>query len=281
MKRLLILFLHLIYQSKIITKLGKDGFGDFLEERIKNAGVDTTSILRTKKANTALAFVSLDENGERDFLFYRKPSADMLLDPNEIDEEWFCQGDILHFCSVNLVDYPVKKAHKKAIDIAKSKNMLISFDPNVRLPLWDNPKDCKDAINEFIEYADIIKVSDEELEFITGINEEQKAILYLLDIAPIVIYTLGSKGAYIYTKTQKVFHQGYKCCAVDTTGAGDSFIGAVLYQIIKKNKLVFTDEELKNILDFANATASIVVGRKGVIDILPTLVEVNSVSQRK
>jgi len=263
-------------KSKIITQLGEDGFGDFLEARIKNAGVDTTSILRTNKANTALAFVSLDENGEREFLFYRKPSADMLLESEEIEEDWFIEGDILHFCSVNLVDYPVKQAHKKAIEIAKSKNMIISFDPNVRLPLWENPKDCKNAINEFIPYADIIKVSDEELEFITGIKEEE-AIASLLKTAKIVIYTVGSEGAYIYTKTQKVFHKGYKCKAIDTTGAGDSFIGAVLYQIINKKELEFTNEEFQNILNFANATASIVVGRKGVIDILPRIEEVEKV----
>lgn len=150
--------------SALITKLGYDSFGDFLVEKLEEAGVNTDKILRTEEANTGLAFVSLREDGERDFSFYRKPSADLLLTEEEIEESWFESNDILHFCSVDLVESPMKRAHLKAIRAAKERGTIISFDPNVRLPLWDSPEECRSTIQKFIPLADIIKVSHEELE---------------------------------------------------------------------------------------------------------------------
>ena len=122
----------------MITNLGMDEFGDHILEEVKSLGVDISKVLRTKEANTALAFVSLKEDGERDFSFYRNPSADMLLNESEIDEDVFKDEGILHFCSVSLIDAPIKEAHRKAIEFAKKHNCLISFDPNVRLPLWES-----------------------------------------------------------------------------------------------------------------------------------------------
>ena len=124
--------------AQMLTKLGVDSFGDHILEQVEPLGVDISKVLRTKEANTALAFVSLREDGERDFSFYRNPSADMLLNAEEIEEEVFAQGGILHFCSVSLIDAPIKEAHRKAIEFAKRNNCLISFDPNVRLPLWES-----------------------------------------------------------------------------------------------------------------------------------------------
>ncbi|GAA0107855.1 MULTISPECIES: PfkB family carbohydrate kinase [Clostridium] len=125
-------------KSQMITNLGMDEFGDHILEEVKSLGVDISKVLRTKEANTALAFVSLKEDGERDFSFYRNPSADMLLNESEIDEDVFKDEGILHFCSVSLIDAPIKEAHRKAIEFAKKHNCLISFDPNVRLPLWES-----------------------------------------------------------------------------------------------------------------------------------------------
>lgn len=125
-------------KSQMLTKLGMDGFGDHILEEVTPLGVDVSKILRTNEANTALAFVSLKEDGERDFSFYRNPSADMLLNESEIDEDVFKDEGILHFCSVSLIDAPIKEAHRKAIEFAKKHNCLISFDPNVRLPLWES-----------------------------------------------------------------------------------------------------------------------------------------------
>ena len=159
------------HDASMITKLGKDAFGDFLVEQLEKAGVHTDKILRTDEANTGLAFVSLKDNGERDFSFYRNPSADLLFNEEEVKAEWFGQGDVLHFCSVDLVESPMKQAHIRAIHLMKEKGGLISFDPNVRLPLWDHPEDCRSAILEFLPLAHLVKISDEELEFITGISD--------------------------------------------------------------------------------------------------------------
>jgi len=156
-------------KSQIITKLGNNPFGDFLEEKLSRIGIDIKSILRSEAANTGLSFISLPADGKRENLFYRKPSADMLLDADEIDETWFKAGDILHFCSIDLVDAPVRNAHDEAIRIAKEKNIIVSFDVNVRLPLWDNHDEYRKIINKYIDKANILKVSDKELEFVTKI----------------------------------------------------------------------------------------------------------------
>ena len=162
-------------KSNFISKLGKDAFGDYIIDTLNDVNVDTSYVLRTNKANTGLAFVSLKEDGNRDFSFYRNPSADMLLEEGEIKQQWFNDCHTLHFCSVDLIECPMKYAHKKAIEYAKNNNAIISFDPNVRLPLWESEKDCKDAILEFLPLANIIKISDEELEFITGETDIEKS----------------------------------------------------------------------------------------------------------
>lgn len=262
-------------KSQIISKLGNDAFGDFLEEKMSSVGIDTRSILRSDKANTALAFISLHADGEREFSFYRKPSADMLLEANEIDAGWFKMGDVLHFCSVDLVDAPVRNAHDEAIRIAKEKDMIISFDVNVRLSLWDDHNEYRKIINKYIDKANILKVSDEELEFVTKISDEEKAIESLRKRVDILVYTKGAEGAYIYMKNIVAHHNGFKVNAVDATGAGDSFIGAVLYQLLYKYDMSQLGEtELQNIITFANATAALVVTKKGAIDVMPTLEQV-------
>ena len=219
--------------AQMLTKLGVDSFGDHILEQVEPLGVDISKVLRTKEANTALAFVSLREDGERDFSFYRNPSADMLLNAEEIEEEVFAQGGILHFCSVSLIDAPIKEAHRKAIEFAKRNNCLISFDPNVRLPLWETPEACREAILEFLPFANIVKISDEELEFITGIADETEALNFLLQgDVEVIIYTKGTNGAEFITKERKVFSPSFKVEAQDTTGAGDSFIGAFLFKLL-------------------------------------------------
>ena len=145
-------------KAQMLTKLGVDGFGDHILEEVSPLGVDVSKVLRTKEANTALAFVSLKEDGERDFSFYRNPSADMLLNESEINKEWFNDCHSLHFCSVDLIDCPMKEAHKKAIDCAIDNNSIISFDPNVRLPLWNSEDECRKAILEFLPFAHIVKI---------------------------------------------------------------------------------------------------------------------------
>ena len=267
-------------KAQMLTKLGQDGFGDAILAEVEPLGVDVSRVSRTREANTALAFVSLREDGERDFSFYRNPSADMLLNEDEIVAEDFNKNDILHFCSVSLIDAPIKRAHKRAIEIAEKAEALISFDPNVRLPLWETPEKCREAIVEFLPMANIVKISDEELEFITGIKDEQEALNWLLQgNVKVLIYTKGTNGAEFITKDKKVFSPSFKVKAQDTTGAGDSFIGSFLYQVSSNNysleELVsLEDDKIKEILTFSNATAALTVCKKGAIGALPTKEEV-------
>lgn len=272
-------------KSQMITKLGIDGFGDHILEEVKPLGVDISKVLRTKEANTALAFVSLREDGERDFSFYRNPSADMLLNASEIEEEVFTEGGILHFCSVSLIDAPIKDAHRKAIEFAKKHNCLISFDPNVRLPLWETPESCREAILEFLPFANIVKISDEELEFITGITDETEALNFLLQgDVEVIIYTKGTNGAEFITKERKIFSPSFKVQAQDTTGAGDSFIGSFLYQVAEGDNTLeslvnLSEDKVKEILTFSNATAALTVCKRGAIGALPTKDEVLTLAQ--
>lgn len=267
-------------KSQMLTKLGQDGFGDAILNEVKPLGVDVSRISRTNEANTALAFVSLREDGERDFSFYRNPSADMLLSAEEICVEDFNEKDILHFCSVSLIDAPIKEAHRRAIEIAKEKGCLISFDPNVRLPLWKNPEDCRKAILEFLPLSNIVKISDEELEFITGIKDEKEALDFLLtgDVK-VIIYTKGTNGAEFITKERVIFSPSFKVSAQDTTGAGDSFIGSLLYQVTEgeyslEQLVDLSEEKVQEILTFSNATAALTVCKKGAIGALPLKEEV-------
>ena len=267
-------------KSQMLTKLGQDGFGDAILNEVKPLGVDVSRISRTNEANTALAFVSLREDGERDFSFYRNPSADMLLSAEEICVEDFNEKDILHFCSVSLIDAPIKEAHRRAIEIAKEKGCLISFDPNVRLPLWKNPEDCRKAILEFLPLSNIVKISDEELEFITGIKDEKEALDFLLtgDVK-VIIYTKGTNGAEFITKERVIFSPSFKVSAQDTTGAGDSFIGSLLYQVAEgeyslEQLVGLSEEKVQEIFTFSNATAALTVCKKGAIGALPLKEEV-------
>jgi fructokinase len=272
-------------ESSIITKLGNDAFGDFLVEQLKNAGVKTDKILRTAEANTGLAFVSLKEDGERDFSFYRKPSADLLFNDSEIHSDWFDTGDVLHFCSVDLVESPMKFAHKKAIDAMKENGGLISFDPNVRLPLWETKEQCRSAILEFLPEAHLIKVSDEELEFITGIKEVEAAIrsLFRGDVRA-VVYTKGAEGADLYVNGNKFISTGYNVQVQDTTGAGDAFIGGFLYKLLMAearpdNIEDILSENSREILSFANASGALTTKGKGAISALPTKEQVEELTK--
>lgn len=267
-------------ESSMITKLGMDAFSDFLIEELQKIGVKTDKIRRTNEANTGLAFVSLRDDGERDFSFYRNPSADLLLSEDEIEESWFVKGDILHFCSVDLVESPMKKAHEKAIGLVKENGGIISFDPNVRLPLWNSAEKCRQTILEFIPKAHIIKISDEELAFITGITNEKEAIenLFTGDVKA-VIYTKGANGADLYTKNAKYESTGFKVEVQDTTGAGDAFIGGFLYKLLEKevnhdNLIDVLNEHHQEILTFANASGAITTTGKGAISSLPTKEEI-------
>lgn len=267
-------------KSNFISKLGRDAFGDHIIDVLKNVNVNTDYVLRTDKANTGLAFVSLKEDGNREFSFYRNPSADMLLEENEVKKGWFEDCYCLHFCSLGLIESPMKAAHKKAIEYALEGGSIISFDPNVRLPLWDSEESCRNSILEFLPSAHIVKISDEELEFITGYDtmEKAKEILFTGNVK-MVLFTKGKDGAEAHTKDRIIKIPGNVVDAVDTTGAGDSFIGSFLFKLyqdnIDLNKLdSIADETVKEYLSFSNYYAAYSTTKKGAIGSYATLDEI-------
>lgn len=243
--------------SALISQVGHDAFGEHLADVMGQCGVDLSYLSRTDTANTALAFVSLQEDGSRDFSFYRKPSADMLLSPDAIRPEWFQHAASLHFCSVDLVDCPMKEAHRRAIDEARKAGCLISFDPNVRLPLWDTAEHCREVILEFLPQAHLLKISDEEIGFLTGCEtvEQAKEQLFVGNVQAVVL-TKGKDGAEIHTRSGIVSVPGHPVKPLDTTGAGDSFIGALLYCLARDGVTPETlptlpKETLSRCLEFA------------------------------
>ena len=258
--------------SKFITQLGDDPFGRKIAGELAGSGIDTSLISFTDKANTALAFVSLADDGNRTFSFYRKPSADMLFSAEQVKEEWFKDAYALHFCSVSLGDFPMKDAHRRAIDYARKSGALISFDPNLRFPLWKDKSALKDTVNEFIPMADIVKISDEELEFITGESDIKTALPKLFTgSVKLVVYTCGSEGAYAFTKNAQAFSESEKVKAVDTTGAGDGFIGSLLYAlkvigVTAENIADLDAAQLERCIAFSNKFCGESVKHRGAID---------------
>lgn len=265
--------------SNIITMLGKDPFGDKIVNELIGFGINTDYVKRTNAANTSLAFVALDENDNREFSFYRNMGADMLMSEDDIDKNWFMDAYALHFSSVSLGDFPMRRAHNKAIKYAKENGLIVSFDPNVRLPLFDDHEYLKNVIHEYIQYADILKISDEEVEFIFGNKDIEENLDYLFDQGvKLLVYTSGKDGAVAYTKNVVAHSKGIKVNAVDTTGAGDGFIGCLLYQMAKENVdleqiNILTEEQLKTYLDLSNKFCSISVTKEGAIASYPTMEE--------
>lgn len=266
-------------ESCFLGKFGRDAFGEFLIQTLKDQKVKTDYCSFTDKAKTALAFVTLSDDGDRDFSFYRNPSADMLLEESDIKREWFERGDILHFCSVELIDAPVKKAHRKAIEYCKANGGTVSFDVNIRLPLWDDQAHCIAAIKEFLPFADIVKVSEDELETITETNQERSAVEIMFGYASsasLIFVTKGGGGVSVYDRTLAVISEpAVKVKAVDTTGAGDCFAGCVLYRILKSGSLSLGS--MKETIRFACAGAAVNVTRHGAINAMPTFEEINSI----
>lgn len=262
-------------------KVGADQFGLFLKKSLDEVGVDTSMLIMDGKTNTTLAFVSLKSHGERDFVFNR--GADKLLNYNELDENEIYNSKIIHFGSATaLLGGPSKETYIKVMEVAREKEIFISFDPNYRVDLW------KDRLEEFIgvsrqclKYADFAKVSDEEIRIISG--EEDIAagvkVLHQLGVKAVAV-TLGKEGTYISNEERNAIVQSIKVESIDSTGAGDAFVGAYLYRIasFENGKNLLNDfEKMKEITTFANKVGAIVCTKLGAISALPTLDEVEKI----
>lgn len=258
-------------QAALVTQVGQDAFGDFLVETLKKVDVDTNYIVQSVEGETSLAFVSLTGDGARDFLFYRRHAVDLLYNKEQLPPNLLTNKDILHFCSVNLVESPMKHAHVALIEQAHQAGSLVSFDPNVRLPLWNDGKACQQTILEFLPKAHIVKLSEEELLFLTAIEDEKTAVHSLFQgKVQVLIITRGAEGASLYTKNLHVKVPADNVHAIDTTGAGDAFIGALLATLLSKqitaiNLVDFCQQHATFLLTFANSYAGASTEKHGAI----------------
>lgn len=260
-----------------LGKLADDAFGKFLLAELKKYGVDTSLTVVDGKCKTGLAFVDLHENGDRDFFFYRDLPADANLAPEEVKEEMFCKGDVLHFCSVSLMESPTKHAIRRAAEIARKRGATVSFDVNVRMHLWRDEKKLREAIYDFLPYADTVKVTDDELRFITGLNDEKECVKALFGASPnaaLVFVTRGEKGSAVYDRTlENMDFAAYPAQVADTTGAGDCFIGSVIYHLLT-GEADLTVRGMKKAMEFAVRACACVISHKGGAPSMPTREEV-------
>ena len=263
--------------TAFIGKAGKDMHGEFLKSVLEKENVETEGMLLDEKYFTTLAFVNIDENGERTFSFARKPGADTRMEKEEIDVDILDKTHIFHVGSLSLTEQPARDTTHYAIRRAKEKGSIISYDPNYRASLWKDEETAKKQMRSLVPYVDIMKISDEETKLLTDKKspEEATEILFRKGVK-IVAVTLGSDGAYLYCKEGGVHIPGFVSKAVDTNGAGDSFWGGFLYCISKAGKRpeAFTMDELKEYVRFGNAVASLCVERKGAIPAMPELAQV-------
>ena len=269
--------------NAFIGKAGKDMHGEFLKSILENENVETAGMILDEKYFTTLAFVSVDEDGERSFSFARKPGADTKIEKEEINVDILDHTKVFHVGSLSLTEQPARDTTIYAIRRAKEKGSIISYDSNYRASLWRDEETAKTQMRSLIPYVDIMKISDEETELLTDEAEPHKAaeILFQKGVK-IVAVTLGSEGAYLYCKEGGAYIPGFISSAVDTNGAGDSFWGGFLYCISKAEKKpeFFTMEELKKYVRFGNAVASLCVERKGAIPAMPTMDEVQERMER-
>ena len=260
-------------RTAMIGKVGDDAFGKALVKTLEDAGIDARGIRIDPNVFTTLAFVSLDASGNRDFSFARKPGADTCLTPEEVDEELIADAKVFHFGTLSLTDEPAAGATRHAIELAKRHGALISLDPNLRKPLWKREEDAREAIEWSLHQADIVKISDEEIDWLWGFSPEEGAEKLLREYGVSLVYaTLGPKGCYAANGTNRVTVQSPSGIhVVDTTGAGDIFGGSAMSQFIrcKKTPADLTETELRRIVSFACTAASLSTQTHGGIASVP------------
>ncbi|KAJ3707309.1 hypothetical protein LUZ61_011014 [Rhynchospora tenuis] len=258
--------------SAFVGKFGDDEFGHMLADILRKNNVNDEGVLFDQHARTALAFVTLKANGEREFMFYRNPSADMLLTEAELNLDLIRRAKIFHYGSISLISEPCRSAHMAAMKAAKQAGILCSYDPNVRLPLWPSEDAAREGILSIWKEADFIKVSDDEVAFLTqGDPENEENVLSLWhDGLKLLVVTDGEKGCRYFTKDFKGKVAGFSVKTVDTTGAGDAFVGALLVSIEKDNSIFENEEKLREALLFSNACGALCTTQKGAIPALPT-----------
>lgn len=263
--------------AAFIGKVGRDMHGEFLRDTLVGAGINTDGLVMSDEAFTTLAFVALGENGERSFSFARKPGADTLLRGEEVNSRLITESRVFHVGSLSLCAEPARSATFAALETAKQAGCVISYDPNYRAALWPDEETAKENMRSLLPYADIVKISDEEAELLTDFAQPETAAAAILEQgADLVAVTLGSGGAYIALKNGRCRVAGYKVAAVDTTGAGDAFWGALIFALLRSGRKPheLTADDAVRFAKFANAAAALCVSKRGAIPAMPTLAEV-------
>lgn len=268
-------------KTAFIGKVGNDQLGQMLEKTLKQLGIDTRGLWKDAQVHTTLAFVHKLENGDRDFSFYRAPGADMMLCCHEVDADLIQNSKIFHFGTVSMTHETVREATKLALNIAKESGAMISFDPNLRKPLWDDLEEAKRQIWYGLSMCDILKISDNEIEWLTQETDYTKGVAKIREKHPIplILVSMGQEGSRAYYKDMVVHSMPFLSeDTVETTGAGDTFCGNVLNYVLEHGLKELTKEGLEEMLLYANAAASIITTRKGALKVMPNKAEIESLA---
>ena len=264
-------------KAAFIGKVGNDMFGTQLKNAVEEVNIDTRNLVIDKEVHTTLAFVHTYPDGDRDFSFYRNPGADMMLTRDEVQEDLIRDSRIFHFGTLSSTHESVREATRYAIDVAKEAGCIVSFDPNLRPPLWKSLEDARVEIEYGLGKCDILKISDNEVEFLFGTTDYDKGAALLKEKynIPLILITMGKDGSRAYYKDLRVeaapFLQEH---TIETTGAGDTFCASSLNYILEHGLDNLTAENLKELLTFANAAASLITTRKGALRVMPAKEEV-------
>ena len=267
------------HKTAFIGKVGNDFFGKQLEDAIKEIGINVTGLRKDDKVHTTLALVHTYPDGDRDFSFYRDPGADMMLTEEEIPEELILETRIFHFGTLSMTHEKVRRATKKAVAIAKQAGAIISFDPNIREPLWNSMDEAREQVLYGLGQCHILKISDNEIQWLTGKNDYTEAVKWIrekYDI-PLILVSMGKEGSRAYYQDRMVEKAPFiNENTIETTGAGDTFCACVLHYICKHELENLTEKNLKEMLTYANAAASIITTRKGALRVMPRPEEIEA-----
>ena len=267
-------------RTAFVGKVGDDAFGRMLRRTGEEAGIDMVGLVLDKKVHTTLAFVQTAPDGDRDFSFYRSPGADMMLTADEVPREPIIDTKIFHFGTLSLTDEPVRAATVKAVALARWTGALVSFDPNLRPPLWRDMEVARAMISWGLAQADVVKFADNELEFMTGETDPDRGAAKLLEGNPnirLLNVTAGAEGSYAYCGESKAFRPAFRLGGtIETTGAGDTFCACVLDYVLSHGLVGLEEPALGEMLRFANAAAYLVTTKKGAIRSMPERAEVEA-----
>lgn len=266
-------------KTAFIGKVGNDIFGKMLCEKVEATGIDISALRMDDAVNTTLAFVQTLEDGDREFSFYRNPGADMMLTASEVDATKIREAKIFHFGSLSMTSEGVEEATVRAIETAKESGCILSFDPNYRPPLWSSEEKAKEKIAYGLSVCDILKISDNEIEFITGTPDIDEGIAIIRDKykIPLVFATLGKDGSKAYYKDLCVYVEGMpNPDTIETTGAGDTFCANALNYVLEHGMENLSEDNLRELLTFSNAAASLITTRKGALCVMPKKEEIDN-----